>query len=117
LSSCCWQLLLVVRTSRRTSSVSCRVRDSQMTRSTNSWHSVNLNSRDFNNKDSNNNHNRDFSNNRDSNNSKEASNNSHSKDSNSSHSKVSLGRALHPLSSLQLPNRPRCPPDQRCFSM
>jgi len=88
-----------------------------MTRSTNSWHSVNLNSRDSNNsKDSNSSHNRDFSNSRDSNSSKD-SNNSHSKDFSNSHSKVSPDRALHPLSSRLLPNRPRFPPDLRCFSM
>jgi len=88
-----------------------------MTRSTNFWHSVNLNSRDSNNsKDSNNkdfsnSHNRDFSNSRD-------SNSNHSKDfSNSNHSKVSPDRGQLPLSSRLLPNRPRCLPDQRCFSM
>jgi len=87
-----------------------------MTRSTNSWHSVNLNSRDSNNsKDSNNkdfsnSHNRDFSNSRD-------SNSNHSKDFSNSHSKVSPDRALHHLSSRLPPNRPRCLPDLRCFLM
>jgi len=87
-----------------------------MTRSTNSWHSVNLNSRDSNNsKDSNNkdfsnSHNRDFSNSRD-------SNSNHSKDFSNSHSKVSPDRALHPLSSQLPPSRPKCPPDLRCFLM
>jgi len=90
-----------------------------MTRSTNSWHSVNLNSSraSNNSKDSNSSHNRDFNNsshNRDFSNSRDSNN---SKDSNSSHSKVSPDRELLPLSSRQLPSRPRCPPDQRCFSM
>lgn len=104
-----------VRTSRRTSFGSCRVRASQMTKSANSWHSANREERlnsskassnsnkaSSNSKDSSSNRNRDFSS---------------SRDFNSSHSRVSPDRVLLLPSSRLLPSRPRCRPDQRYFSM